>query len=84
MVFRNITFINAYTEGFGGAISIETGHVSVDNCIFINNTAGVNAGGISNYGTEEEKGYLFKYLTKTDIKNIDTLKQIEIWLNSKK
>ena len=58
VVFRNITFINAYTEGFGGAISIETGHVSVDNCIFINNTAGVNAGGISNYGTEEEKGYL--------------------------
>lgn len=58
VIFKNLTFINAYTEGFGGAISMETGHVYVDNCIFINNTAGVNAGGISNYGTEDEKGYL--------------------------
>ena len=56
--FKNITFINAYTERFGGAISMETGHVYVDNCIFINNTAGVNAGGISNYGNSEQKGYL--------------------------
>ena len=58
VTFKNITFINADTEGFGGAISMETGHVYVDNCNFINNTAGVNAGGISNYGTEEHRGYL--------------------------
>ena len=57
--FKNITFINANTDGFGGAISIETGHVYVDNCNFINNSAGVNAGGISNYGNSEQKGYLF-------------------------
>ncbi len=57
--FKNITFINANTMGFGGAISMETGHVYVDNCHFINNTASVNAGGISNYGTEDNKGYLF-------------------------
>ena len=35
--FKNITFINGLTDNFGGAISIETGHVYVDNCIFINN-----------------------------------------------
>ena len=58
VTFKNITFINALTDGFGGAISMETGHVYVDNCNFINNTAGVNAGGISNYGTEEQPGYL--------------------------
>ena len=58
VTFKNITFINALTDGFGGAISMETGHVYVDNCNFINNTAGVNAGGISNYGTEEFPGYL--------------------------
>ena len=56
--FKNITFINANVIGFGGAISMETGHVYVDNCHFINNTASVNAGGISNYGTAENKGYL--------------------------
>ena len=56
--FKNITFINANTAGFGGAISMETGHVYVDNCIFANNTAGVNAGGISNYGTDDTRGYL--------------------------
>ena len=58
LTLKNITFINAYTKGFGGAVSMETGHVYVDNCNFINNTAGVNAGGISNYGNEKEKGYL--------------------------
>ena len=57
--FKNITFINANVSGFGGAISMETGHVYVDNCQFINNTASVNAGGISNYGTADQKGYLF-------------------------
>lgn len=59
VTFKNITFINANVEGFGGAISMETGHVYVDNCNFINNTASVNAGGISNYGNEKTKGYLF-------------------------
>jgi hypothetical protein len=60
ITFKNITFINAKTDGFGGAISMETGHVYVDNCIFANNTAGVNAGGISNYGNETTgvKAYL--------------------------
>ena len=58
VTFKNLTFINANTEGFGGAISMETGHVYVDNCYFINNTAGVNAGGISNYGNETHRGYL--------------------------
>ena len=59
VTFKNLTFINANTEGFGGAISMETGHVYVDNCIFANNTASVNAGGISNYGNADNKGYLF-------------------------
>ncbi|MBQ2665162.1 hypothetical protein [Methanobrevibacter sp.] len=58
VTFKNITFINADTDGFGGAISMETGHVYVDNCYFINNTATVNAGGISNYGNETHRGYL--------------------------
>ena len=57
--FKNITFINAKTNEFGGAISIETGHVYVYNCHFINNSAGINAGGISNYGNATHKGYLF-------------------------
>lgn len=58
VTFKNLAFVNANTEGFGGAISMETGHVYVDNCYFINNTAGVNAGGISNYGNETHRGYL--------------------------
>ena len=60
VTFKNMTFINGLTENFGGAISIETGHVTVDNCIFINNTAlnNTNAGGISNYGTKYNRGYL--------------------------
>ncbi|WP_407393251.1 hypothetical protein [Methanobrevibacter sp.] len=60
VTFKNITFINGLTDDFGGAISIETGHVTVDNCIFINNTAlkNTNAGGISNYGTKDNRGYL--------------------------
>lgn len=60
VTFKNITFINGLTSNFGGAISIETGHVTVDNCMFINNTAldDTNAGGISNYGTKENRGYL--------------------------
>ena len=58
VAFKNLTFINANVEGFGGAISMETGHVYVDNCYFINNTASVNAGGISNYGNETHRGYL--------------------------
>ena len=58
---KNITFINGLTLNFGGAISMETGHVYVDYCNFINNTAlnNTNAGGISNYGTASERGYLF-------------------------
>ena len=61
ITFKNITFINGLTDNFGGAISIETGNVYVDNCIFINNTAldKTNAGAISNYGTKENRGYLF-------------------------
>jgi predicted outer membrane repeat protein len=60
VAFKNITFINGLTDNFGGAISIETGHVTVDNCMFINNTAlnNTNAGGISNYGTKYDRGYL--------------------------
>ncbi len=60
VTFKNITFINGLTNDFGGAISIETGNVYVDNCIFINNTAlsNTNAGAISNYGTKANKGYL--------------------------
>ena len=60
VTFKNITFINGLTDNFGGAISIETGHVTVDNCIFINNTASdnTNAGGISNYGNSKNRGYL--------------------------
>lgn len=60
VTFKNLTFINGLTNNFGGAISIETGHVTVDNCMFINNTAleDTNAGGISNYGTKENRGYL--------------------------
>ena len=59
--FKNITFINGLTDNFGGAISIETGNVYVDECIFINNTAleDTNAGAISNYGTKKNRGYLF-------------------------
>lgn len=59
--FKNITFINGFTNNFGGAISIETGHVYVDNCIFINNTAlnNTNAGAISNYGNATHRAYLF-------------------------
>ena len=61
VTFKNITFINGLTDNFGGAISIETGNVYVDNCIFINNTAlkETNAGAISNYGTKQNRGYLF-------------------------
>jgi predicted outer membrane repeat protein len=61
VTFKNITFINGLTHKFGGAISIETGNVYVDNCIFINNTAlsDTNGGAISNYGTKENRGYLF-------------------------
>ena len=61
VTFKNITFINGLTDNFGGAISIETGNVYVDNCIFINNTAlkETNAGAISNYGTKQDRGYLF-------------------------
>ncbi|WP_405267116.1 hypothetical protein [Methanobrevibacter sp.] len=60
VTFKNITFINGFTKNFGGVISIETGRVTVDNCIFINNTAlnNTNAGGISNYGTKYNRGYL--------------------------
>lgn len=60
VTFKNITFINGLTKNFGGAISIETGGAVVDNCIFINNTAldNTNAGGISNYGTKKNRGYL--------------------------
>ena len=61
VIFKNITFINGLSYNFGGAISIETGSVTVDNCIFINNTAlnKTNAGAISNYGTKQNRGYLF-------------------------
>lgn len=61
VTFKNITFINGLTDNFGGAISMETGNVYVDNCIFINNTAlkDTNAGAISNYGTKKNKAYLF-------------------------
>ena len=61
ITFKNITFINGLTHNFGGAISIETGNVHVDNCIFINNTAlnKTNAGAISNYGNRTNRGYLF-------------------------
>jgi predicted outer membrane repeat protein len=60
VTFKNITFINGRTDNFGGAISINTGGATVDNCIFINNTAlkKTNAGGISNYGTKDNLGYL--------------------------
>ena len=60
LTLKNLTFINGCTDNFGGAVSIETGHVYVDYCNFINNTAleNTNAGGISNYGTTEQKGYL--------------------------
>lgn len=60
VTFKNLTFINGLTNNFGGAISIETGNVIVDECIFINNTAlsDTNAGGISNYGTKKNRGYL--------------------------
>ena len=61
VTFKNISFINGLTHNFGGAISNEKGYITVDNCIFINNTAldDTNAGGISNYGTKKERGYLF-------------------------
>lgn len=61
VTFKNITFINGLTDNFGGAISIETGNAYVDNCIFINNTAleKTNAGAISNYGTKQDRAYLF-------------------------
>ncbi|MGN0177487.1 MAG: hypothetical protein ACI389_06615 [Methanobrevibacter sp.] len=61
VIFRNITFINGLSYNFGGAISINTGNVYVDNCRFINNTAlnDTNAGAISNYGNATHRGYLF-------------------------
>lgn len=61
VTFKNITFINGLTHNFGGVISIETGNVYVDECIFINNTAlnDTNAGAISNYGTKKNRAYLF-------------------------
>ena len=61
VTFKNITFINGLTHDFGGAISIKTGNVYVDECIFAINTAlsDTNAGAISNYGTKENKAYLY-------------------------
>ena len=61
VTFKNITFINGLTHDFGGAISIKTGNVYVNECIFANNTAlsDTNAGAISNYGTKENKAYLY-------------------------
>ncbi len=61
VTFKNLTFINGLSYNFGGAISINTGNVYVDNCRFINNTAlnSTNAGAISNYGNTTDKAYLF-------------------------
>ena len=59
--FYNLTIQNGLSENFGGGICIETGNVTVDNCIFINGTAlnNTNGGAISNYGNEEHRSYLF-------------------------
>lgn len=51
--FNNITFINGIRD-YGGAISVYSGNVYVDNCIFINNTAveGTSGGAIANFGID--------------------------------
>ena len=36
--FNNLTFINGVTSTYGGAISMYSGNVYIDNCHFINNT----------------------------------------------
>ena len=52
--FNNLTFINGVTKDFGGAISMYSGNVYVDNCYFINNSAlkGTCGGAIANYGID--------------------------------
>ena len=45
VTLQGITFINANSDGNGGAIASQ-GVLSVENCKFINNTAAINGGGI--------------------------------------
>ncbi|WP_405303899.1 hypothetical protein [Methanobrevibacter sp.] len=56
--FNNITFINGVTKDYGGAISMYSGNVYLDNCHFINNTALKSAGGaIANFGIDNGNNY---------------------------
>ncbi|WP_405264669.1 hypothetical protein [Methanobrevibacter sp.] len=52
VTIKNITIKNAHYNGGGGAIywSMDSGNGSVSNCIFINNTAGMDGGAIYWYG----------------------------------
>ena len=64
--FNNLTFINGVTENYGGAISMYSGNVYVDNCYFINNSAlkGTSGGAIANYGIDNvyKQFHVYAYL----------------------
>ena len=64
--FNNITFINGVTMRYGGAISMYSGSVYIDNCHFINNSAlGHTAGGaIANFGIDNvyKQFHVYAYL----------------------
>ena len=63
--FNNITFING-EDDYGGAISMYSGNVYVDNCHFINNTAlkGGAGGAIANFGIDNvyKEKHVYAYL----------------------
>lgn len=64
--FNNITFINGVTTTYGGAISMYSGSVYVDNCYFVNNSAlkWTAGGAIANFGIDNMyKGkHIYAYL----------------------
>ncbi|MGX8693643.1 MAG: hypothetical protein ACSW71_01925 [Methanobrevibacter sp.] len=56
--FNNMTFVNGVTKSYGGAISMYSGNVYVDNCHFINNSAIKTPGGaIANFGIDNSNNY---------------------------
>ena len=63
--FNNITFINGANPDYGGAISMYSGNVYINNCHFINNTALGSAGGaIANFGIDNvyKRFHVYAYL----------------------
>jgi len=69
LIIRNTTFVNNYSGDYGGGVYLAAAHVTIEDCDFINNSAGTGGDGGAIYNGNNNGGYSHLEIRDSRFKN---------------